>query len=135
MNNSVTLIGHVGQKPTALKFAASGKELVKFSLAIKEYSASDAERTLWVDVEAWGDMGKRVLATITKGREVVVQGRLSMTRYSKSEEGKSIDVTKPVIKLVGFHLCGRKPETKEGAGVESPTQKETAQKSEEAAAA
>jgi single-strand DNA-binding protein len=109
MNNSITLIGHVGQNPKALIFPASDKKLVKFSIAVKEYSSSDEDRTLWVDVEAWNELGKRVLDHITKGREVAIQGRLAMTSYTKSNEGKTVDVTKPVVKLTSFHLLGKKP--------------------------
>jgi len=113
MNNSITLIGHVGQNPKTLSFRTSDKKLVKFSLAVKEFSSADEDsKTLWVDVEAWNALASRVLATITKGREVAVQGRLAMTSYSKSETGKAIEVAKPVVKLTGFHLCGKKPATK-----------------------
>jgi single-strand DNA-binding protein len=126
MNNSITLIGHVGQNPKALSFPASDKKLVKFSLAVKEYSSSNEDRTLWVDVEAWNELGKRVLDHITKGRELAIQGRLAMTSYTKSAEGKSIEVTKPVIKLTGFHLLGKKPESKVASETKSQSQMEAA---------
>jgi len=135
MNNSVTLIGHVGQNPKALNFAASDKKLVKFSLAVKEFSSSDEDRTLWIDVEAWNDLGKRVLDHITKGREVAIQGRLCLTSYTKSEEGKTVEVTKPIIKLTSFHLLGKKPETKVASETKSQPQKEVAKESKKSPAA
>ena len=125
MNNSITLIGHVGQNPKALVFAASDKKLVKFSIAVKEYSSSDEDRTLWVDVEAWNELGKRVLDHITKGREVAIQGRLAMTSYTKSNEGKTVDVTKPVVKLTSFHLLGKKPGVKNAPETKEQSQKES----------
>ncbi len=54
-------------------------------------------------------MGERALKTITKGREVVINGRLALSTYSKEVNGTKVQLTKPVIKLTGFHLCGRKP--------------------------
>ena len=44
---------------------------------------------------------------LTKGREVVLNGRLGVESFT-SAEGK--EISKPIIKLVSFHLCGRKPE-------------------------
>ena len=110
MNNSVTLVGHVGQKPQVVSFGDTGNKLVKFSLAVKEFSSNpDEEKTLWIDVNAWNGVGELALANITKGREVVVNGRLALSTYTKEEDGIKKQITKPVIKLSGFHLCGRKP--------------------------
>jgi single stranded DNA-binding protein len=114
MNNSVTLVGHVGQKPQAVSFGDTGNKVVKFSLAVKEFSSNaDEEKTLWIDVNAWNGMGDLALANITKGREVVVNGRLTLSTYTKEEDGIKKQITKPVIKLSSFHLCGRKPTTED----------------------
>jgi single stranded DNA-binding protein len=123
MNNQVTLVGHVGQAPTSYGFA-DGKQVVKFSIAVREYSPnSDEDKTLWFDVDAWNGLGDRVLKTITKGREVVLIGRLSLSTYTKEVNGATIQVTKPVIKLSSYHLCGRKPEVKPEAESDKPTGK------------
>jgi single-stranded DNA-binding protein len=56
MNNSITIIGHVGQKPQTVSFGDTGNKVVKFSVAVKEFSSnSDEEKTLWLDVDAWKD--------------------------------------------------------------------------------
>lgn len=110
MNNAVTLVGHVGQAPSAKTFSDTGNKVVRFSLAVREYSSNtDEQKTMWVDVVAWNGLGDRVLSTITKGREVVVNGRLSISTYSKSVQDEEVTISKPVIKLSGFHLCGPKP--------------------------
>lgn len=112
MNNAVTLVGHVGQAPSAKTFSDTGNKVVRFSLAVREYSSNtDEQKTMWVDVVAWNGLGDRVLSTITKGREVVVNGRLSISTYSKSVQDEEVTISKPVIKLSGFHLCGPKPST------------------------
>jgi single-stranded DNA-binding protein len=54
-------------------------------------------------------LGERVLKTVTRGREVVVHGRLSLSTYTREEDGMKKQITKPVIKLTSFHLCGKKP--------------------------
>lgn len=110
MNNAVTLVGHVGQTPSTKTFSDTGNKVVRFSLAVREYSSnSDEQKTMWVDVVAWNSLGDRVLSTITKGREVVINGRLSISTYSKSVQDEEVTISKPVIKLSGFHLCGPKP--------------------------
>lgn len=112
MNNSIIVVGRVGQKPAVKTFADTGNKVVKFSVAVKEFSANtDEPRTLWLDVDAWNGLGDRVVKTITKGREVVLSGRLSVSTYVKEDEesGRRIQITKPVIKLTSFHLCGSAP--------------------------
>ena len=110
MNNQITLIGHVGQNPQIKTFGDTGNQVVKFSLAVKEYSSnSDEEKTMWIDVDAWSGVGERVSKTVTKGREVVVVGRLAISSYPKEINGVTVQMTKPIIKLTSFHLCGPKP--------------------------
>ena len=105
MNNTITIVGHVGQPPSVKKFT-SGKKVVKFSVAVKEFSADKEPQTMWLDVQAWNGLGDRAYEHITKGREVVIQGRLALDSY-KDKDGR--DVTKPVINLNSFFLCGKKP--------------------------
>lgn len=110
MNNTIMVIGYVGQNPHTIAFEDTGNKVVKFSIAVKEFSSNtDENKTLWLDVDAWNGLGERVLKTITKGREVAVHGRLALSTFNKEVHGVKVEVTKPVIKLTSFHLCGRKP--------------------------
>ncbi len=119
MNNQITLLGHVGKNPVETSFADSGNKVVRFSLAIKEFSKSEEEKTLWIDVECWNGLGERVLSLITKGREVQVCGRLALSEYSKEINGQKVPMVKPIVKLSSFHLCGKKPE--EEGEAQAPT--------------
>jgi single-stranded DNA-binding protein len=112
MNNQITIVGHVGQAPTSVSFKDSDNKVVKFSVAVKEYSSkTEEDKTLWLDVDAWNGLGQRVLDTITSGREVVVTGRLAISEYTKEINGVKVKMSKPLIKLTSFHLCGKKPVT------------------------
>ena len=114
MNNQITVVGHVGQAPNSVSFGDTGNKVVKFSVAVKEFSSnSDEDKTMWIDVDAWNGLGERVLSTITKGREVVVTGRLAISQYNKEINGVVVKMTKPVIKLTSFHLCGSAPRKRE----------------------
>ncbi|MDZ4836574.1 MAG: single-stranded DNA-binding protein [Candidatus Melainabacteria bacterium] len=129
MNNSITIVGYVGQNPKSVSFGDTGNKVVKFSVAVKEFSSnSDENKTMWLDVDAWNGLGERVLNTITKGREVVVQGRLALSTYNKEVNGAKVEMTKPVIKLTSFHLCGKKPASNDDAQVEQ-TEPKSAKKS------
>jgi single-stranded DNA-binding protein len=109
MNNTITIVGHVGNAPRSISFGDTQNKLAKFSVAVKEFSNSGDEKTLWIDVDAWNGLADRVIKTITKGREVVVTGRLAVSTFHKEEDGIKKEVTKPVIKLSSFHLCGKRP--------------------------
>jgi len=110
MNNTIVIVGHVGQAPSIVTFEDTGNRVVKFSVGVKEFSPNrDEPETMWIDVDAWNGLGDRVLKTVTKGREVVVNGRLALSTYTKQVDGTKMQMTKPVIKLTSFHLCGRKP--------------------------
>lgn len=108
MNNSLTVVGYVSQSAKIKRFP-SGKQCVEFSVAVKEWELDDngENRTLFLDVKAFNGVADRVLKTITKGREVVLNGRLAVESFT-SAQGK--EVSKPIMKLVSFHLCGKKPE-------------------------
>ncbi len=64
-------------------------------------------------MDAWNALADRVLKTITKGREVVVNGRLDVSSYEQEANGVKSQISKPVIKLTSFHLCGSAPRKRE----------------------
>ncbi len=130
MNNQLTIIGRVGQAPRAVNFADTGNKVVKFSLGVTEYSSKkEEETTLWIDVDAWNGLGERVMQTVTKGREVLLTGRLAINTYSKEVDGKTVEVHKPILKLTSFHLCGPKPATAEKADEPARESKKSTRKS------
>ena len=130
MNNQLTIIGRVGQDPRAVSFADTGNKVVKFSLGVTEYSSKkEEEKTLWIDVDCWNGLGDRVMQTITKGREVLLTGRLAINTFTKEVDGKTVEVHKPILKLTSFHLCGPKPNSAEKADDASSDSKKAARKS------
>jgi single-strand DNA-binding protein len=118
MNNNLNLIGHVGSEPEVRTFE-TGNKLVKFSLAVKDYSNRDnaekSEETMWITVESWNKVAERVLESVTKGREISASGRLAINTFAKQKGQEKFDVSLPVMKLSGFHLCGAKPKAKKVA--------------------
>lgn len=107
MNNTINLVGNVGNDPVVTTFE-SGSKVARFSLAVKEFGGDNQVKTMWIDVEAWGQNADRIIDVIKKGREVAVMGRLAINTYDKQVGGQTVKMTKPVVKLLGFHACGRK---------------------------
>jgi single-strand DNA-binding protein len=107
MNNTIIILGHVGQPPKQIDLTDTSKSLVKFSVAVKEPSAKGQEKSQWFEVEAWNGNSENAFNLITKGREVQVTGRLTLNSYT-AKDGTNKVV--PVIKMLGFQLCGKKPE-------------------------
>lgn len=115
MNN----IGYVEQAPRVVSFADTGNKVVKFSIAVREFSNKE-ESTLWIDVEAWNGLGESIMKTVKKGREVMLTGRLAISIFTKEVNGVKTEVHKPVLKLSSFHLCGPKPAEDSSSGETAP---------------
>ncbi|MFA6213286.1 MAG: single-stranded DNA-binding protein [Candidatus Obscuribacterales bacterium] len=121
MNNQVNLVGYVGQNP--IERSVADDKVVKFSIAVKEFSSNNEKKTMWLDVDAWNKMGDLVMENVTKGREVAITGRLAINQFTKEEDGVLVKMSKPVIKLTSFHLCGSKP-----VAVSEPTEEKPRRK-------
>jgi len=110
MNNQLNLVGRVGKEPQLRTFD-SGAKVAKFSVGVKEYTGKEKPPTLWFDVEAWNGLSDRVMAAVGSGRDISVSGRLAISEYGTTDvDGNPVRVSKPVVKLVTFHLIGAKPD-------------------------
>lgn len=98
LRNKVQLIGHIGQAPE-MKTTENGKTLAKFSLATNEsyYDANGTQitNTQWHNIVAWGKTADVAQNLLDKGKEVLVEGKLS-TREYENNEGKKQRITEIV---------------------------------------
>jgi single-strand DNA-binding protein len=91
MLNQVTLIGRIGRDPE-LRYTPSGVAVVSFSIAIDRphrSSAGESEgesKTDWLNVVAWRQNAEFAANYLSKGRLVLVQGRLQ-TRNWVAQDG------------------------------------------------
>ncbi|MCU0423213.1 MAG: single-stranded DNA-binding protein [Bacteroidia bacterium] len=108
LRNSVRLIGHLGQSPE-LKELKSGKKLAKFSVAINESyrneSGEQVKDTQWHNITAWGKQAELAAKILTKGSEVVIDGKLTNNTYTDKEGVKRYSTE---IVLNEFVLVGKK---------------------------
>lgn len=90
--NQVTLMGNLTRDPE-LRQIPSGQSVCSFSLALnRSYKGSDGnwqEATDYVDVVAWGPLGERVAQYVTKGRQVLVSGRLQSRQWEQDGQKRS----------------------------------------------
>lgn len=84
LKNKVQLIGHVGQEPEVKTFG-EGKKVTTITLATNEsYTNSKGEKveeTQWHKVKAWGKVADIIEKYVTKGKEILIEGKLTYSDY------------------------------------------------------
>ncbi len=90
--NQVILMGNLTRDPE-LRQIPSGQSVCSFSLALnrsyKDQGGQWQEATDYIDVTAWGPLGERVSQYLTKGRRVLVQGRLQSRSWEQEGQKRS----------------------------------------------
>lgn len=83
MYQKVTIVGNLGRDPE-LKYTAQGVGVTSFSVAVnRKWTGSDgqpAEEVVWFRVSVWGKQAEACNQYLTKGRQVLVEGRLTPDR-------------------------------------------------------
>lgn len=113
--NQVTLMGNLTRDPE-LRQIPSGQNVCSFSLALnRSYKGSDGEwqeAVDYVDVVAWGPLGERVAQYVTKGRPVLVSGRLQSRQWE--QDGQKRNKLEVIAQDVTF--LGGRNDGGEGSG-------------------
>lgn len=90
--NQVILMGNLTRDPE-IRQIPSGQSVCSFSLALnRSYKGSDGEwqeAVDFIDVVAWGPLGERVAQYVTKGRPVLVNGRLQSRSWEQDGQKRS----------------------------------------------
>lgn len=91
--NQVILMGRLTRDPEQ-RTTSTGKIIVSFSIAVDRGGQDDTAD--FFNINAWEKLGELVMQYLTKGRRVLVQGRLRQDRWDDKETGKKqsrIEVT------------------------------------------
>ncbi|MEK9600870.1 MAG: single-stranded DNA-binding protein [Bacteroidetes bacterium] len=95
LRNKVQLIGNLGMNPE-IKELEGGRKVAKFTLATNEvYKNQKGEKvqdTQWHNIVAWGKTASLMEELLTKGKEVLVEGKLT-NRSWEDQEGKKRYIT------------------------------------------
>jgi single-strand DNA-binding protein len=106
MFNKVIMVGNLTQDPE-LRYTASGTPVANLRIAVSsKYRSGDEykEETLFIDVVVWGKQGESCSQYLSKGRQVLVEGRLQ--ERSWETDGQTRRKTEIVANTVRF--LGRK---------------------------
>ncbi len=99
LRNSVRLIGHLGQNPE-IKTTVNGKKVANFSLATNEtYTNAEGKKVseaMWHLIVAWGKQAEFSEKYLEKGKEVAIEGKLSVRDYVDKNGNKKY-VTEIVV--------------------------------------
>jgi single-strand DNA-binding protein len=91
--NQVILMGRLTRDPEQ-RSTSTGKTIVSFSIAVDRVGQDDSAD--FFNVTAWEKLGELVMQYLSKGRRVLVQGRLRQDSWDDKETGKkrsSVEVT------------------------------------------
>lgn len=83
--NQVILMGRLTRDPEQ-RTTTSGKTIVGFSLAVDR--GGDSDTADFFEITAWEKLGELVMQYLSKGRRVLVQGRLRQDSWDDKETGK-----------------------------------------------
>lgn len=83
--NQVILMGRLTRDPEQ-RTTTSGRTVVSFSIAVDRQTQDD--QADFFDVTAWEKLGELVIQYLSKGRRVLVQGRLRQDSWEDKETGK-----------------------------------------------
>jgi single-strand DNA-binding protein len=83
--NQVILMGRLTRDPEQ-RTTNTGKTIVSFSIAVDRGGQDDTAD--FFNINAWEKLGELVMQYLSKGRRVLVQGRLRQDRWDDKETGK-----------------------------------------------
>ena len=91
LKNKVQFIGNLGMNPE-IKELDGGRKVAKFTLATNEvYKNQKGEKvqdTQWHNIVAWGKTASLMEELLNKGKEVLVEGKLTNRSWDDKEGNK-----------------------------------------------
>ena len=102
--NKVFLLGNLTRDPE-LRHTAQGTSVANFSIAVnRTYKGNDGDfkkETSYFNIIVWGKTGENCAKFLSKGRPVLVEGRLQNRSY-ETQDGQKRTITEIVADNVQF---------------------------------
>ena len=114
--NKVVLIGKLTRDPE-LKYSASGTGIAVLGLAVN-HQYKEKKETCFVDVTCFGKLSEVVAQYCSKGKPVLVEGRLDQQRWDDANTGQKRSKHQIIAQSVVFLGSGgptQSPNPAEGA--------------------
>lgn len=109
MVNSTILQGRLVRDPE-LSTTPSGVEICRFTVAWSE-KYKENERQLFLDCDAWRQMGVFINKYFKKGQEIIVEGKLETNTYTDSNGNNRSRIKLTVDKA---NFCGKRDNNFDG---------------------
>jgi single-strand DNA-binding protein len=111
--NKVILIGNLGANPEMRYLPQQERKVARFNIATKERlfnpnTRESSERTEWHRIVVWGKLAEFCEKYLTKGRQILVEGRLR-TRDWQDREGNKRRTTE--VEALNIVFLGRREES------------------------
>jgi single-strand DNA-binding protein len=113
MYQKIIIAGHLGRDPE-MRYTPDGTPVTNFSVATnRRWSNADGsqgEETIWFRVTAWRQLAELCNQYLTKGRPVLVEGRMTVDREtggpriwtgSDGQPRASFEITAATVKFLG----------------------------------
>jgi len=113
MYQKLTIVGNLGRDPE-MRYTPSGQAVTNFSVATsRRWTSGDGqqhEETIWFRVSVWGKQAESCNQYLSKGRQVLCEGRLTVDRETgeprvwQDQSGKwrsSYEMTAFEVKFLG----------------------------------
>lgn len=105
--NKITNVGNLGRDAEVrlVPRANGSMPVVNFSLAVK-IGYGENERTEWRDCSFWGERAQKVSRYLTKGKQLIVEGRPWLKTYEKRDKTMAAVIA---IEVEDVWFVGGKP--------------------------
>ena len=107
--NRVVLLGNLTRDPET-RSTNTGQSVTAFSIAVNDAWVKDGERqerTNFIECEAWAGRGETIAKYFSKGRQILVEGRLRQDSWEDKETGKKRSAIRVVVDGFSFVNDGK----------------------------
>ncbi len=104
--NKVILVGNLTRDPETKHLPSSS--ITDFSVAVnrkfKKADGTDSEEVAFIDCKAWGKTGEIIKQYFTKGKPILVEGRITQDQWKDKESGANR--SKLLVTVESFSFVG-----------------------------
>ena len=122
--NKVILMGNLTADPE-LRTTTTGQNVASFTIAVsRTWNNAQGERqeeTSFINCTAWGKTGETIAKYVSKGRQLLVSGRLQQRTWQDKDTGKNRSALDVVVEEFSFVNDGSRNSASNAPQTNEPT--------------
>ena len=122
--NKVILMGNLTADPE-LRTTTTGQNVASFTIAVsRTWNNAQGERqeeTSFINCTAWGKTGETIAKYVSKGRQLLVSGRLQQRTWQDKDTGKNRSALDVVVEEFSFVNDGSRNSVSSAPQTNEPT--------------